>query len=179
MANLHITGIPELDRKLRYLSTTVAKKAARSALGMGMTVLAQSTRAMVGPALTPGHSLEEFKRSIRGTQKRERTTGVFQAKEGILVGKRGAKLRNWQVFHLLSIGTRDRYTGRKRQRAKLNGKWKWTNQYKNTGNPRRYTGRMRYQTFFRRGFAAGWPTALRVMVNQVAVVIAREAAKRP
>lgn len=178
--NFHITGIPELDRKLAYLSKDVARKASRSALAVGMTVIRNAIRARVPlKAKTPGHALDAYKESIKGSQKRQRKTGIAEAKVGIAVGKGVFKLRNWQVFHLLALGTADRYTGRKRIRGKVLGKWKWLNIWRKTGNPVHYTGRLQSDDLVKRGTFAAWPTALRQMVNQVAIVVAREAAKKP
>ena len=171
-----ITGIPQLDAKLKHLELRVGRKACRSALAKGMTVIARSMRSNVPQAKTPGHSNVGLKRAIKGRQVREKTTGIVSAKVGVNVGSRSGKQSNRRigtgerVYHLMALGTVDRWTGSKRSGSYRMGRT-------STGNKRMFRGRMKGDQFVTKGFRASEAAALAIMVQAVADVVKKEASK--
>lgn len=178
-ATVVVTGIPQLDAKLKDIAIRVARKASTAALRAGMTIVAQGIRREVPRAETPGHGTEGLKRSIKGRQTRQRSTGIMTAKVGVKVGASGEEVNahRWgkeasqQVFHLLALGTKKRYTGSK-------GVGYRHRRIVQTGNPRRYTGFVRPNAFVKRGFAGSSGLALTTMLKKADQVIQKEAAKR-
>lgn len=181
MATARLTGVPELDRMLKNLAVPIADKASAAALRSGVTFMARDMRSRAPKAKTQGHSTDEFKKAIKGTVRKPRKSGIIESKAGIAVGAK-VKRRNWQVFHLLALGTADRYSGRKRVRGwvMVDGKRKrkWLNKYKQTGNARIFRGRMIYNSFIRVSANATYKQAVVLMQKKAKQVIATEVAKR-
>ncbi len=156
-----ITGIPELDRKLANLATKTAKKAARSALGKGMTVLVKSIKSAVPPATTEGHSNRDIKRSIGKKQKRQKQTGIVSAVVGIDVGKKKASQK--PQSHLIALGTVER------TRDHVGGK------FEGRVVSNRRTGKIEGNDFVGAGYRAAAGEAINVMLKAADAVIQKEA----
>ena len=156
-----ITGVKELDAKLKRLSTKTAKKAARAGLGAGLTVLAKKMRQMAPKATTPGHSNRSIKASIGKRQKKDKVTGITSAVAGIDVGKK--KSKQVPQAHLLALGTVVR------TRKSVGGKFK--------GSENKGTGKVIGNDFIKRASDAARSEAVSAILAKANEVIQREAAK--
>lgn len=106
-----ITGVQELNRKLRNLDKAMARKIGRKAVNKGLTVLAKAIRAKAPRKL----------RGIIGKRhKKDRNTKLFVAKAGVgvaLTKKKKGKY-GWYLF-LQAVGTKQRITKRGGRRGRL------------------------------------------------------------
>lgn len=126
MADL-ITGDKQLDRQLLKLATRDIKRIQRNAVNKALTVISKAIRNQAPVGKTRG-----LKKSIGKRFKRKKRTGEIEAKAGIHVGKKKAKLEvsrgglrglfgakrtvyktaNAPHAHLVAAGTTPRYTKR-------------------------------------------------------------------
>lgn len=106
-----ITGVPELNRKLRNLETKVARKVGRKAVNKGLTVLARAIRSKAPRTLRP---------IVGKRHKKNRNTKQLEAKAGVGVGMNSKKAEKygWYLF-LQATGTRDRKTRRGGRRGRI------------------------------------------------------------
>lgn len=161
MADMLTTGIPEVDRRLRLLATREANNITRSAIQVGLTVLANEIDDAIESY--PGIS-RELKRAMKRTVGKRLVTKSrgpeeVAAKAGLGVGKRTAAKRSREAgvdfrritrgrkggglssanIHWFALGTVNRYTGvrdfeggaRKRKRSE-----------RFTGATRRHVGKI-------------------------------------
>lgn len=120
---VEITGDRLLKATLEQLSTRETRRAARKALTSGTSVLTRALKAAVPAAKTPGHSSRSLQQSIRGRQKRNKRSGIVEAKVGIGVGRRKyseakGNLQRAPHLHLIALGTGERYTGQRTYRVR-------------------------------------------------------------
>lgn len=119
MADL-ITGDKQLDRQLLKLATRDIKRIQRNAVNKALTVISKAIRNQAPVGTTRG-----LKKSIGKRFKRKKRTGEIEAKAGIQVGKKKAKLAAVRGAtdssgsgsmaphaHLVALGTKPRYTKR-------------------------------------------------------------------
>lgn len=172
-ASVVITGIPVLDRKFKYIAVKVARKACRSALGKGMTIVAREERRRVPRATTPGHSNDKIKTSIRGRQNRQRSTGIVTAKAGIDVGKKRLKSKKARgtIGHLLATGTFPRF------RKKARGLFRSMRGTRKGRKVSMATGFVKPNDFIGEAYSASKSQAMAVMIKTADQVIQRESAK--
>lgn len=113
MINASITGDKALDRKLKRLATSGQKRIARAALGKALTVLARGIRNAVDP------KQKSAKKTVGTKNKKNKKTGVHEAKVGFGVGKqtkskkqrdpkKGGVGISKQNIHWLILGTDER-----------------------------------------------------------------------
>ena len=136
---LTMTGIPEVDRTLKKLGTSDARKAARTGVNAGMSVLAKFIRAEVKAEPDASRNLrKQISKTIGKRFRKNRRTGESTAKVGPGVGKQtpatgsrrpGRKGLSKQNVHWFVLGTKDR-------------------RVRTTGNP---AGRLQSIHFVRRG----------------------------
>ena len=95
-----VTGLAQLDRKLKRLADRDARKVKRKAMGKGQAVLVKAIKAEI-PA-----DQKSIKKSIGRRYKKSRRSGEMEAKVGANVGKKKGK----QVpqAHLVLAGTKER-----------------------------------------------------------------------
>lgn len=116
-----ITGVKELDRKLRRLATKDEKKISRKAVGKALTPIARAIR-----ALAPVGKTKSLKKAIGKSFKKNKRKGVTEAKAGVNVGKKVRRKDGSSGSaphgHLVTIGTSNRYTktGASRGRNRAN-----------------------------------------------------------
>lgn len=168
-ASVVITGIPELDRQFKFIGIKVARKACRSALGRGMTVVAKQIRRNVPKARTKGHTNQELKQSVRGRQVRGRASGIAQAKVGIGVGR--PKGSNHLQVPLIALGTTDR------KRKRVRGIFRSRSGTLKTRRVSGSTGRMTGNDFVGRAYQTAGNAAVQMMITTAAQVIQKESAK--
>lgn len=108
-----ITGVPEINRKLRNLERKAARKVGRKAVNKGLTVLAKAIRSKAPRKLRP---------IVGKRHKKNRNTKEMEAKAGVAVGMSKKKKEKfgerWYLF-LQATGTRDRKTRRGGRRGRL------------------------------------------------------------
>lgn len=113
MISATITGEKAIDRKLKRLATSGQKRVARAALGKALTVLARGIRNAIDP------SQKSAKKTVGTKNKKNKQTGLHEAKVGLGVGKRTASKKqrdskkggvgiSKENIHWLVLGTKDR-----------------------------------------------------------------------
>lgn len=141
-----VSGIPEIDSRLQFLADKSARRIGRAAATKIVGVYARSIRRFVPDSIAPQTS----DKGIGSRGIRSKGARVYSAKAGIGVGRaqksalnvvnRGRKkgvgvtVKN---LHWFALGTEDRYTGSKKSGKKR----------KQTGNTRKFTGRIDKQKF--------------------------------
>lgn len=142
MITVTVTGLPEIDAKLRYLHDVDANKIAIGVCRAGINRAAANIRRHIPRKIRPRSPDKGIGTSVK--RKRDGATakagvgvGASQRKALNVVnrGKRkgvGVSARN---LHWFALGTADRWTGSKRDRSKL-GKGRRIS----TGKARRYVG---------------------------------------
>jgi hypothetical protein len=114
MINATITGDKALDRKLKRLATSGQKRIARAALGKALTVLARGIRNAVDP------KQKSAKKTVGTKNKKNKKTGVHEAKVGFGVGKKTKSKKqrdpkkggvgiSKENIHWLILGTTERH----------------------------------------------------------------------
>jgi hypothetical protein len=110
-----ITGDKAMDRKLKRLATSGQKRISRSTLGNGLTVLGRGIRNAIDP------KQKSAKKTVGSKNKKNKKTGLHDAKVGLGVGKRtkSKKQRDTKKggvgiskenIHWLTLGTGHRAT---------------------------------------------------------------------
>lgn len=162
-----VTGVPELDARLRALASDGIARASRSALGYGIRYLAS---AMQAAAPTMGMKLAIGSRFLR------RGEGLG-AKAGAAVGKRapgalvhkgrgvGIGARN---IHWFVLGTQQRKTGVRTYRVKGGRR------SRPTGKSSHSTGRMPPHPFIAQAAASAAPAAQSLIHERLDAAIDRE-----
>jgi hypothetical protein len=164
-----VTGDRELDRRLAHLSDKGAKRAGRAAINAGLTVVAKAIRAAVPPVETPGHRKSSITKAVGSRNKKNRTTGVQEAKAGFGVGKKRGRVA--PHAHLLALGTDDRHTGSKRDRRRgATGRI-------STGAERAFRGRVKPSRVVPRGYAASQSDAMKKIIQKLRQRVNIEARK--
>lgn len=136
-----VTGLPEIDAKLKRMYLKDANRIARAMLRTGSERAAQNIRAAIPASIAPKAADKGIGASTkRGTAKAGIGVGNSQKYAPPVTRKRnrrgvGVSARN---LHWFAIGTMDRYTGSVRVRGKGAPK----GARKATGGQRRYTGRL-------------------------------------
>ncbi|AMV16597.1 hypothetical protein [Planctomyces sp. SH-PL14] len=170
MGRLGVTHVLEdLRVRLPNKAAAVAKRALRAALKVMETTVAAS----VEKAKTKGHSEENVRKAIGSrvwSDKRSKMNG----KVGVGVGKKRGTYRPNAVF--LATGTQVRWTGSKgikgkiRERIGRGHQWKtrWVvTRQEQTGNARKYRGRVLRSGLLQRGVRASLPMARRKFVETI------------
>lgn len=155
MSTPTITGVPEVDAKLRNIDTKVAKRVGRKAVNAGLRVLAKRIKAAVPEAETTGHGRRKLQTSVGTRNKKNRRANVQEAKAGIGVGNAAKKAV--PHAHLIAAGTGERYTGSSTRRGRT----------KSTGNQRAYRGRVTPRPFVRTGGTVSQSEVLQVMIDKL------------
>jgi hypothetical protein len=161
MIDATITGDKALDRKLRNLATSGQKRIARAALGKALTVLARGVRNAIDP------SQKSAKKTVGTKNKKNKKTGLHEAKVGLGVGKqtKSKKQRDSKKggvgisktnIHWLVLGTK--------QRARDDGA--------NTGSMP-----MIGKGWLKQGIKKAEPEAFRVMQETAKAKLAQEVAR--
>lgn len=166
VAWLQLSGEKELAAKLAALSSRDASRITRRAMLAGAKEMRDEIRWQIKPAKTPGHSARGLKASIGARVKKSRRTGDVEAKAGVGVGggKGGGNMKGKAKnqaphFHLVALGTRDRWTGHRTRRTK-------TGEHRErTGNPIAYRGRMPADDFVGRAYQARGSKAVETVVG--------------
>lgn len=106
-----ITGVPELNRRLKNLERKAARKVGRKAVNKGLGVLVKAIRAKAPRKLRP---------IVGKRHKKNRNTKELEAKAGVGVGMSAKKREKngWYLF-LQATGTKDRTTKRGGRRGRL------------------------------------------------------------
>lgn len=114
MIDATITGNKEIDRKLKRLATSGQKRVARAALGKALTVLARGIRNAIDP------KQKSAKKTVGTKNKKNKKTGIHEAKVGLGVGKRTKSKKertskagvgiSKENIHWLTLGTTERTT---------------------------------------------------------------------
>lgn len=124
MINATITGDKAMDRKLKRLATSGQRRVARSALGKALTMVARGIRNAVDP------KQKSAKKTVGTKNKKNKKTGVHEAKVGLGVGKRtkskkqrdpkkgGVGISKTNI-HWLVLGTGDRTTDGDKNTGKM------------------------------------------------------------
>jgi len=169
MARQIITGDKELERALSRLADKSADRVARSAIGGGLTVLAQGIR-----KAAPVGKTKSLKKSIGSRFTRAKGKHQPSAKAGINVGKQkktaeGFKKRvNAPHAHLVGLGTT------RRTRTRLGGKFA---AIRNPSSRQLSTGTMPSNPFVKQAVLAARPKLMARMKERAAKALAREVAK--
>lgn len=109
-----ITGDKKMDRKLKNLATSGQKRISRAALGKGLTVLGRGIRNAIDP------KQKSAKKTVGSKNKKNKKTGLHDAKVGLGVGKRTKSKKqrgtkkgvgiSKENIHWLTLGTGHRAT---------------------------------------------------------------------
>lgn len=174
-----VTGFPELDRRLEMLARRDARRIVRNGMNRAMTILHKAMRAAVPPAATKGHGQKRLKAALGKRYKKSRRSGEYEAKVGANVGKR--RERQAPQWHLLMLGTADRYTGSvtRRSRSRIGRRTFRTVQEESTGNPRRFRGRIRGSEALRTAARAAEASAMQAMRQTVLEQLEKAGAGQP
>lgn len=84
-----VTGIKELDRKMARMKNRVQTKIVKAAIRAGLSVGSKEVRAQI-PS-----QYKTARKAIGWRFKKNKKKGVMEAKVGVAVGKKQAKLREW------------------------------------------------------------------------------------
>ncbi|MSR60295.1 MAG: hypothetical protein EXS05_22085 [Planctomycetaceae bacterium] len=185
-----VTGLPELDRKLKDLADKTVNKAMRAGFGAGLRVIVKGIKSEV-PA-----QYKDAKRAIGGRidKKGGANRDEVRARAGVGVGmkkekidKASAKQKGKRAkrkgvgigarnLHWFILGTAERSTGSKRTGSHKAGA---VSQRKLTGKPVHSTGRMPPELagITKGGFRKSEQTAIQTIRSKINEVIMREAAK--
>ena len=154
---IKFTGQYEVFRRLKHLATKDAKRIGRQAINKGMTPIAQALRKE-----TPKGPTGTLKRSVGKKNKKNRKTGIQEAKVGYNVGKKPFRVGRGKVSrtraphaHLFAMGTKNR-------------SWK-------SGKS---TGHMPGNHAVHRAYRASAPKAEKVIIETIKVGIKKLKAKR-
>jgi len=101
-----VEGVPELKKALGRLSSTGARAASRSALNAGMKPLVAATKREVQKQTEMKTGL--LYKSVASRQRKNRRKGVYEAKAGLNVTRKGDK--SARHAHLIALGTKMRFT---------------------------------------------------------------------
>ena len=110
--NVRVTGIKQLDRRLKKLAKKDARRIGRQAINKGLTVISKQIKSK-----TPKGPTGNLKKSVGKRNKKNKRKGIQEAKAGFNVGlknrkqKPGSKRkpkRRAQHAHLYTIGTQSR-----------------------------------------------------------------------
>jgi hypothetical protein len=99
---MSITGDKALDAKLKDLELRTAKRIARKAINKGLTQIARGQRAAA--------PTKRIKGTVGSRNKKNRKTGLAEAKVGMNVGKKLTNPKRMPHAHLLALGTSERTT---------------------------------------------------------------------
>jgi hypothetical protein len=155
----NITGDKKIDRKLKRLAKSGQKRIARAALGKALTVLARGVRNAIDP------KQKSAKKTVGTKNKKNKKTGIHEAKVGFGVGKQPKKKQRGNRpgvgisktnIHWLLLGTKNRTTE----------KGKSTGAMPPVG-----------KGWLKNGLKAAEPEAFRVMQETVKTKLAQEVAK--
>lgn len=193
---VEVLGDKQLIAAFEALATKAQARAARRALSAGSRMLRDAIKSEVPEAKTKGHSNRNVRDGVGARQGRRRRSGEYEAKAGVQVGLRqrrgrvATSLRSLERaagsrrkssrelvaphFHLLALGTIDRYTGASRSTTRAGRRTGLKNA---TGNPRRFRGRMPSDDFVVRGTSKASASAQLEMLRIMREVIEEEAAK--
>ena len=159
MAVVRVTGVKTVDRRLKRLALKDAKRIGRQAINKGMTPIVKQLRKE-----TPKGPTGNLRKAVGKRNKKNRETGVQEAKVGYNVGlkhrktKPGAKRkarRRAPHAHLVALGTKKRF-------------WK-------SGKS---TGKMPANKAVARAYRAAAPKAKQVMIQTVKEKIQQASRKR-
>lgn len=173
MTQLLITGVAEVDAALADAGDRGARKAGRKAVNAGGQVYVLEIRRAIGSSgrLTRS-AARRLQRTVKKRYRKNRQADAMEMKIGPGVAKQVLTGVHPELIHLLVLGTEDRYTGARTWRNK-GGKAS-----RETGNPRRYRGRMLPMNVVPRGAAAANGPAVAAMRKKLAVEIEREARRK-
>ncbi len=163
---IEITGDKELIRKFEQLASRDATRISRKALTKGSGEMRDEIKFQIRPTKTKGHSTRGIKANIGSRLKKIRKTSQVEALAGVGVGKkmkgaRAAKARLFAPhFHLLALGSKDRYTGRVSRKVRGGGRIT-----KKTGGAIAYRGRMPADDFVGRAYTARGSKAVAHMIT--------------
>jgi HK97 gp10 family phage protein len=163
---VEITGDKELIRKFEQLANRDATRISRKVLTKGAAEMRDEIKFQIRPTKTKGHSNKGIKSNIGSRLKKPRKTNEVEALAGVGVGKKttGARAARNRLFaphfHLLALGTKDRYTGRISRKVRGGGRIT-----KKTGGKIAYRGRMPADDFVGRAYAARGSKAVGDMVS--------------
>lgn len=197
---VRITGVKELDDALSYLRDKSAKRIGKAAVRRMANVTAQFIRRQVPRELRVSGSMKGIgwrsdKAKLSNIQgaKAGVAVGKSQKEAFAIVNKGNVSTQQYNVnkklmkflrtgrkgvgisarnLHWFAAGTADRYTGSKRNRAKIGPR------RKPTGNPIKFVGRIdkaKFGGFVQRGATAGKSTAIAEAAKVVNRMIAAEA----
>lgn len=179
-AHVEITGIAEIEESLSYLKDRSARRIGRAAAGRMATVYAQGMRRFIPKSIRPSARDKGIgSRTLKTVGAR-----AFRAKAGIRVGnaakniptavnrgKRKGVGVSANNLHWFALGTKDRFTGRKKS---------GNTSSLSTGNKRRFTGRLdkeKWGGFIQKGVQATELPALEAARTTAQRMIDQEAAK--
>jgi hypothetical protein len=181
--SVEITGIRELNRKLKQLSEKVQKKLVRAAMVASLRVTAKAIKSEV-PS-----TWKEGRKAIGYSFKRGKTPGVTFAKAGVGAGMKKAKRAKAKQkprighsgvgigvgnLHWFILGTAERFTGSKRVGARRKGV---VNRRVSTGNAVRRTGKLQPNAIVKRGDMKSKGAAKAALITNLKAGIEREAKK--
>lgn len=161
MISGNITGDEELDRTLKRLATSGQKRIARAALGKALTVLARGVRNAIDP------KQKSAKKTVGTKNKKNKKTGVHEAKVGLGIGKR-TKSKKQRVGNKPGVGI-----------SKTNIHWLVLGTKSRTTDDGKSTGAMPPvgKGWLKDGLKAAEPEAFRVMQETVKTKLAQEVSK--
>lgn len=115
---VHVTGVRDIDRKLKRLALKDAKRIGRSAINKGMTPIAKAIKKATpkGPARWVKFSGVStwvkgglLRKSVGKRNNKSKRTGIHEAKVGYNVGINSkSKKKNAKYAHLFAAGTKNR-----------------------------------------------------------------------
>ena len=157
--SLTLTGVPELDAKLKKLETKAGNRIARNSLGAGARAVQKSIKNLASP---------KIKKSVGMRNEKGRKSARLETKVGINVGKRGGRteFKRWAPLSVLGS------VNRKRQ--KLGGKFAYV---KNPTEEQLSTGQIKASQIVKRGYAAAQGSMNAAMKKAFDRSLAREVAK--
>lgn len=152
MTRKFVTGVDEIERRLRHLADKGKDRVSRSALGGGLTVVRKEIK-----KAAPKES-GQLRKSIGRRLEKRKGNRPMVAKAGINVGKtrKGKTANRAPHGHLVALGTKQR-------------------QRKGSGGS---TGRMPANTFVRDATRSSRSAALERMQEFATKALAREAARK-
>jgi hypothetical protein len=153
---IKLTGDKEMKLRMLTLKRQTQNRIAKSCLQKMMTVVAKAQRSSAPDPVTKA-SIGTRVGNFRGEELAKAGVNVGKSPQGRTNRKGNVIKGSVQQFvaHLLTLGTKGRYTGQttraKGQRGKL----------VSTGNPRAYRGMMQPHLFLKVATLRAWPDALK------------------
>lgn len=157
--SLTLTGIPELDAKLKDMEKKAGFRIARNTLGAGARVVQKAIKS-IAPA--------SIKKSVGSRNERGRKSTRLETKVGINVGKRSGRTEFKRWAPIIVLGSSQR------KRKRLGGKFVFI---RKPTDDQLSTGQIKSTDIVKRGYSAARGGMKSVMLTAFKKSLAREVAK--